>query len=277
VPNSKRIAQQLQEGLTDLYGALEARSMLRIVYEDVLGLYRLQRPLTDDQEAKLRPIQQRLLRGEPLQYVLGQADFYGYKFKVDPAVLIPRQETEELVYMILEQQGNKPLRLLDVGTGSGCIPITLKLKRPAWQVEAVDVSPEALQIAADNAQRLGADVRLQQLDILDTANWPTLPPYDIIVSNPPYIPPSETKHVPPHVLEHEPHLALFTETEDALVFYRAIAAFARQQLRPGGWLYFELNEFNGEQVLEVVESQGFNQVGLERDLNGKSRMLKGQL
>lgn len=260
-----------------MYGAPEARSILRIVYEDVLGLYSLQRPLTEEQEAKLWPIQQRLLKGEPLQYVLGQADFYGYKFKVGPAVLIPRQETEELVHMILQQHGNKPLRLLDVGTGSGCIPITLKLKRPAWQVEAVDISPEALQIAADNARRLEADVRFQQLDVLDAANWPALPPYDIIVSNPPYIPPSETKHVPPHVLQHEPHLALFTETEDALVFYRAIAALAKQQLQPGGWLYFELNEFNGEEVFEVVEKQGFEAVRLEWDLNGKSRMLKGQL
>ena len=277
MPNSKSIAQQLLEGLTDLYGAPEARSILRIVYEDVLGLYSLQRPLTEEQEAKLWPIQQRLLKGEPLQYVLGQADFYGYKFKVGPAVLIPRQETEELVHMILQQHGNKPLRLLDVGTGSGCIPITLKLKRPAWQVEAVDISPEALQIAADNARRLEADVRFQQLDVLDAANWPALPPYDIIVSNPPYIPPSETKHVPPHVLQHEPHLALFTETEDALVFYRAIAALAKQQLQPGGWLYFELNEFNGEEVFEVVEKQGFEAVRLEWDLNGKSRMLKGQL
>jgi len=277
VPNSKSIAQELQEGLTSLYGGPEARSILRIVYEDVLGLYSLQRPLTAEQEAKLRPIQRRLLKGEPLQYVLGQADFYGYKFRVSPAVLIPRQETEELVQMILDQHGKQPLRLLDVGTGSGCIPITLKLKRPAWQVEAVDISPEALQIARLNAERLGAKVGFQQYDILDTAQWPALPQYDIIVSNPPYIPPSETKHVPPHVLQHEPHLALFTETEDALVFYRTIATFARQQLRPGGWLYFELNEFNGEQVLEVVEKQGFKLVELERDLNGKWRMLECRL
>ena len=260
-----------------MYGDPEARSILRIVYEDVLGLYSLQRPLTAEQEAKLRPIQQRLLSGEPLQYVLGQADFYGYKFMVSPAVLIPRQETEELVQMILDQHGKQPLRLLDVGTGSGCIPITLKLKRPAWQVEAVDVSLEALQIARLNAERLGAEAGFQQYDILDTAQWPVLPQYDIIVSNPPYIPPSETKHVPPHVLQHEPHLALFTETEDALVFYRTIATFAQQQLRPGGWLYFELNEFNGEQVLEVVEKQVFKLVELERDLNGKWRMLKCQL
>lgn len=277
MPNSKSTTDALQEGLANLYGAPEARSILRIVYEDVLGLYNLQRPLTAEQEAMLLPVQQRLLKGEPLQYVLGQADFYGYKFKVDPAVLIPRQETEELVYLILEQHGNRPLRLLDVGTGSGCIPITLKLKRPAWQVEALDVSPEALQIARANAQRLEAEVGFLQFDILDTAQWPAQPQYDIIVSNPPYIPPSETKHVPLHVLRHEPHLALFTETEDALVFYRTIAALARQQLKEGGWLYFELNEFNGEEVMEIVENQGFKSVELERDLNGKSRMLKGQL
>ena len=124
MPNSKSIAQELQEGLTSLYGGPEARSILRIVYEDVLGLYSLQRPLTAAQEAKLRPVQQRLLSGEPLQYVLGQADFYGYKFMVSPAVLTPRQETEELVQMILDQHGKQPLRLLDVGTGSGCIPKT---------------------------------------------------------------------------------------------------------------------------------------------------------
>jgi release factor glutamine methyltransferase len=271
------MATALQAELVKLYGEGEAHSILRIVYEDVLGVYDLRQPLNDEQIRMLEPIQSRLLSGEPVQYVLGQADFYGLKFQVNPSVLIPRQETEELVYWILESHGSAPLELLDIGTGSGCIPISLKHKRPAWEVAAVDVSEDALAVAKANAQKLDAEVRFQLFDLLDASKWHEMPSYDLIVSNPPYIPPSEVVHVPPHVLEHEPHLALFTETEDALVFYRRIGEFAQQHLRPGGWLYFELNEFNGEEVMNVIERQGFKSVQLEQDLNGKWRMLRGQL
>lgn len=262
--------------ITAVYDEREARNIARLVFEDAFGVRNLNRDdgLTPEQVFKLQEITQRLTDGEPLQYVLGQADFYGLKFRVTRDTLIPRAETEELVYEILQDHPAGPVRsALDIGTGTGCIPLTLKHHRPNWSVEGLDVSQSALKVARQNAAQLGTAVNFLQADILDEGNWPQFPVYDIIVSNPPYIPPSEAKLMPQYVLEHEPHLALFTATEDALVFYEAIARFAKIHLSSGGMLYYELNEFNGAEVLKIIEGQRFAEAGLKKDMSGKIRML----
>ncbi|WP_425421553.1 peptide chain release factor N(5)-glutamine methyltransferase [Phaeodactylibacter xiamenensis] len=259
-----------------VYDEREARNIARLVFEDAFGVRNLNRDdgLPPEQVFKLQEITQRLTDGEPLQYVLGQADFYGLKFRVTRDTLIPRAETEELVYEILQDHPAGPVRsALDIGTGTGCIPLTLKHHRPNWSVEGLDVSQSALKVARQNAAQLGTAVNFLQADILDEGNWPQFPVYDIIVSNPPYIPPSEAKLMPQYVLEHEPHLALFTATEDALVFYEAIARFAKIHLSSGGMLYYELNEFNGAEVLKIIEGQRFAEAGLKKDMSGKIRML----
>lgn len=271
--------QQLQGELQGIYGPGEARSIARIVFEDALGQYALssQAVLPQEQWAELQGIQARLLQQEPVQYVLGQADFYGLKLKVDKRVLIPRQETEELVHWVLEREARAGLRLLDIGTGSGCIALALKQQRPDWAVQGIDRSPGALALAAENAQSLDLEVDWALFDILEAEHWPALGPFDVVVSNPPYIPPSEQSLMPPHVLRHEPELALFTATEDALVFYRAIGQFAQQRLLPGGRLYFELNEFHAQPVADSIASQGFGQIELQQDISGKPRMLRAVL
>lgn len=263
--------------LASIYEAGEAASIARIVFEDVFGIRNLQRQdnFSPEQAEQLEAITARLLQHEPVQYVLGMADFYGLKFRVGPGVLIPRQETEELVHWILEENGPGPLRLLDIGAGSGCIPITLKKYRPLWQIEAMDVSPQALALARENAELNNTAVRFEERDILDRKAWMERGLYDIIVSNPPYILRRETHLMPQRVLDYEPHLALFVDGEEALLFYQAIAEFASGALRKGGSLFFEVNEFNAGEVVQFLEKQGFSSVSLRQDLNSKDRMVKG--
>lgn len=268
---------RLTQQLDPIYDDREARNIARIVFEDALGIRNLNQSgtLPQAQLNKLKLLSERLSAGEPLQYVLGQADFYGLKLSVTPDTLIPRAETEELVYEILQNHSAKwNLSVLDIGTGTGCIPLVLKHKRPNWDLTGVDVSKAALEVAQKNAGGLKLKINYRVADILDEQNWAAFPNYDIVVSNPPYIPPSESKLMPAHVLRHEPHRALFTATEDALVFYRAITRFASQHLIPGGFLYFELNEFNGAEALKYVENQGFKEAVLKNDMNGKTRMLR---
>ncbi|MEQ8703708.1 MAG: peptide chain release factor N(5)-glutamine methyltransferase [Phaeodactylibacter sp.] len=271
--------RHLFQQITGIYEEREARNIARIVFEDAFGIHNLNGEdlFPADLTKQLQVIAQRLLKGEPLQYILGQADFYGLKFFVTPDTLIPRAETEELVYEILQEHVAGTARsVLDIGTGTGCIPLVLKQERPQWAVTGVDVSPDALKVAHRNAAHLGLSADFQLANILEEAAWATLSTYDIVVSNPPYIPPSEARLMPEHVLQHEPHLALFTDTEDALVFYRAIARLARQRLAPGGKLYFELNEFNGYEVLSLVESEDFKDVELRKDMSGKIRILSAR-
>lgn len=270
--------QQLAATLEKLYSPGEAQSIARIVFEDTFGIYSFTRQdaLSPEQQARLHYITTRLLVHEPVQYILGIADFYGLKFKVDPRVLIPRQETEELVYWMLETLERKPLAILDIGTGSGCIPITLKKQRPGWEVWAVDISRDALELAEENARMNDAAIHFRQMDILNDARWGELGLFGAIVSNPPYIPEREAGLVPENVKRYEPRQALFVDNEDALAFYRRIAQFAVQHLLPGGQLFFETNEYNAGQVVEIIEKQGFKNVELKQDLSGKERMVRGR-
>lgn len=254
----------------------EARSVATIVFEDALGLRApfSAQSLAPDQLQLLQDISRRLSAHEPVQYVLGQADFYGLKFVVNRDVLIPRQETEELVHWVATAPGNPAAEILDVGTGSGCIAITVKKMLPESRVCGIDVSLSALRIARQNALLNKVEVEMLQFDIADESAWPALPAYDVVVSNPPYIPQNEDVLMPDRVINHEPHLALFTPTDDALFFYDKIARFALQHLRNAGQLFFECNEFQAHAVAQLLERLGYEQIELRQDLRGKDRMIR---
>lgn len=275
--------QQLVHQLTPLYEAGEARSIARLVFEDVFGLrLPFQQPLTEVQSQQLAAITERLLRHEPVQYVLGTADFYGLKFTVSPAVLIPRQETEELVAWAsawLQKQHMPTLSVLEVGVGSGCIGLTILKNIPSTRLIGWDISEAALAIAQENAQQLDIPVARYQLvlcDALSAETWHYMQPIDMVISNPPYIPQRETYLVPPHVLQFEPSVALFVEDDDPLVFYKRIAEGAWQTLRPKGALFFECNEYNAHEAAAYLQQQGWQAVELRRDLSGAMRMLFAQ-
>jgi release factor glutamine methyltransferase len=275
----------LIEQLAARYDAGEARSIAHIVLEDVFE--RRKTPAKIFQEAdvqNLAAIGARLKNGEPVQYIVGEADFFGLRFKVNPWVLIPRQETEELVAWVLEYLKSARLErpaVLDIGLGSGCIGVTIKAKYPAAALFGIEKSPEALEVASENARRIlgeGGFVFFLE-DVLEPGGGAAdgrpldLQRFDVIVSNPPYIPHREKNLMPEHVLAHEPPLALFVENDDPLIFYRRIAALSRRLLRPGGVLFFECNEFNAGRVGDLLRETGFSKVELRKDLAGAERML----
>lgn len=271
--------RSLLKSLETIYEEREAKSIARIVFEEVFQIsnFKRQDELSTLQFSSLTEIEKRLLTHEPVQYVLGVADFFGLKFKVDKHVLIPRQETEELVFWILEEMREIPnfweLRVLDIGTGSGCIPIALKNKRQQWKIDALDVSPDALKIARENAKLNKTEIHFFQVDILKEAQWSEINAYNIIVSNPPYIPKKEKYRLSENVAGFEPHLALFVENDDPLLFYKKISRLAFLKLKPNGKLFFETNEFNAEEVLKTIVNQGFKNCRLKKDLSGKNRMI----
>ncbi len=274
--------QILVQNLSQIYDPGEARSIARIVFEDALHIYDFQsaKGLETSQRNLLDHIQERLLQHEPIQYILGQADFYGLKFKVNPAVLIPRQETEELVHWMVEtikSSKRRNYKVLDIGTGSGCIPIALKKKIPSLDVSAIDISPEALVIAKENAQRNATEIEFLQMDILNKNQWNQLAQFDMIVSNPPYIPLRESALMPENVKDFEPALALFVTDENPLIFYETIADFAKEHLTEKGYLFLECNEFNANQVVQLLDNKSFTKSHLQKDLNNKDRMIKTTL
>ena len=267
--------------LTPQFGEGEAYAMSRYIFEDYFTSKNDSDTFHDFLIEDFEKIKTRLLAGEPVQYVVSFAWFYGLKFKVNPNVLIPRPETEELVEWVLETVKNSsfiihhsPLKLLDIGTGSGCIPITLKVKNPSLNVAAVDISEGALITASRNAYRMNADVEFQRIDILNENEWSQLADFHIIVSNPPYIPNFEKALMENNVLSYEPHLALFVEDEKPLIFYEKIADFAKNHLCTEGSLFFECNEFNAAEVVEMLKEKGFKNIELRRDMSGKDRMIR---
>lgn len=216
-----------------------------------------------------------LKKHKPIQYILGETEFYGLPFLVNENVLIPRPETEELVALILaEGKGKRDegrVRILDVGTGSGCIPIALKKNLPEAEVDAIDVSEKALATAMKNAELNQVSVHFSLQDILATEDLESS--FDIIVSNPPYVRYLEKIEIQPNVLQYEPHLALFVADNDALLFYRKITALAQKHLTPKGKLYFEINQYLGKETVALVESFGFTEVRLHQDIYGNDRMI----
>ena len=227
--------------------------------------------ITQAQEKSLAATIQRIRQHEPIQYVLGEAPFLGRDFKVSPAVLIPRPETEELVYHIIQESTQPGLAILDIGTGSGCIAITLQKALTAVRIDALDISRQALDIAQVNAQRWRADIHLIQADILHDP----LPDqrWDIIVSNPPYVRLSEQKWMQQQVLAYEPSQALFVPDDDPLVFYKKIAALALVHLKPGGRVYLEINEAFGGAIAHLLAKAGLGAIRLQQDLRGKDRWI----
>lgn len=273
--------QQLWHQLTPLYAVEEAQAITRLVLETTFSL-----SLTDlvcgkvselsaDDETKLHEIWLRLQAGEPVQYVLGKADFYGRSFCVAPGVLIPRPETEGLCRQVLDGLP-AGANILDIGTGSGCIAITLALEAEQAQVEAWDISDEALRQARDNAERLGAKVLFRQKDVLAEAregerSEKTDSLFDCIVSNPPYIADKERTTMARNVLDYEPPTALFVPDDDPLRFYRAIAGLGLRRLQPGGRLCFEINPLYAEALSHLLVSLGYEAVKILDDDYGKKR------
>ena len=265
----------LTEKLQERYGLGEAKSIVKIVFEDAFDHGRA------FEEAQFEAISKRLVAGEPLQYVLGFADFFGLKFKVNPAVLIPRQETEELVDWVIQYlksaHFSQAPNLLDIGLGSGCIGISILKKFPGLQLYGIEKSEAALAVAKENADLILKTTRQSATfwagDILDASQWAAFPSFEVIVSNPPYIPYRESHLVPEHVQAYEPGLALFVEDADPLVFYRAIADFSLERLSEGGCLFFECNEFNAPEVASLLRQKGFSPVELRKDLMGAERMV----
>lgn len=282
VLNIKETYQNFVHQLQTIYSVGEANGVARIVFEDAFKLYDFssEKEFLLQNESRLNEILERLLKHEPVQYILGEADFYGYKFKVNEHVLIPRQDTEELVYFIKNTLKNilnkNVIKLLDIGTGSGCIPITLKKIFPEIDIHALDISEDALGLAKKNAKKLETEITFYQQNILQEEEWENLPDFDIIVSNPPYIPHREAHLMPENVKQFEPHLALFVGDEDPLIFYEMIADFAKRKLNDNGFLFFETNEFNAKEVMLMLNNKAFAKCDLEQDMEGKDRMIRAQ-
>ncbi len=225
---------------------------------------------------ELNYIFEKITNHYPIQYIFNKAHFYGFDFYVDESVLIPRPETEELVHWILTDNKQADLSLLDIGTGSGCIPIAIKKNKLKWQVQALDISLQALEIAQKNAHNLQASIEFINGDILNFDDNLVQQKWDIIVSNPPYIPYAEKLLMSTSTVLHEPDLALFVQNKNPILFYDAIADFAQKYLNKNGKLYFELNEFNAHDVYQLLEKKGFTSIELKKDLSERNRMIKAE-
>lgn len=272
-----KIVAYIRSRLQPYYTAEEVSALSRIVCCDLLGQaptdYYLGKDivLSSKKEQELEDILQRLSRFEPLQYIEGRTLFLGREFWVAPGVLIPRPETEELVELMLKEIP-ADARILDVGTGSGCIAISLAKALPDALVTAWDVSPEALSVARANARKLQADVRFVECDVL-ACQVDEVGLYDVIVSNPPYVTEAEKADMEPNVLQWEPSLALFVPDDDPLRFYRRIAVLGRDMLADGGRLYFEINRAYGREMVEMLRTMGYVGVRVEKDLSQNDRFV----
>lgn len=286
----KDIQNIFHKELDAIYGKDEVDSFFYLCMEHYLDLPRFQLALqpqfsiikseTDTFFKVIRELKQQ----KPIQYILGETEFFGLPFKVNAHVLIPRQETEELVDLILRSVASsaveKSIKILDIGTGSGCIAVSLAKNLQNVEVYALDVSIEALKIAKQNAKRNNVKINFIEADILSEATWDLFfenLDFDVITSNPPYVRELEKQEIKPNVLDNEPHLALFVEDENPLLFYKVITNFAISNLKPNGSLYFEINQYLGEETKQLLVDADFQDIELLKDLNGNDRMLKGSL
>ncbi len=275
---TEQILTEARKRLEASLDAGEARAIAHMVAEEVLHYTPVDMVVRGGIEQpvllveRIRAIVARVAAGEPVQYVLGHARFCGLDFKVTPATLIPRPETEMLVDMIVDENPGADLQVLDIGTGSGCIAIALKRALKFAQVSAVDISADALAVASENARSLKAQVDFARADVA-AMTWPECS-LDIVVSNPPYVCRSEAAGMERHVLDHEPAAALWVPDDDPLLYYRPIARLAAAALRPGGRVYLEINRRFGGQVQQLLQQQGFGQVQVLRDQYGNHRFVK---
>lgn len=290
----KDIIRYFKDQLDGIYEPSEINTMIRYCFEEFSGVKNVNinvngnDTVSESELLKYSFAVKDLKNEKPLQYILGFADFYGLKFLSNENVLIPRPETEELVDLIIkdvkEIKSKTPtsglpssISILDIGTGSGCIPITLKKYLPDTDVSAIDISEKALRLAEKNAVLNGVTVSFFLFDILSSDTGLPVSKIDIIVSNPPYIKLSEKNTMQKNVLDYEPHLALFVDNDDPLLFYKAITDKAIKNLNPEGKIYFEINEKYGFEIKELLEKKGFKNVELIKDINDKNRILRGTL
>ncbi len=264
----------------------EARNMANLVLENITGFSGSERVIhqhenmNGEQQHELQKMTSELLNHKPVQYVLHEAHWYKMKWYVDERVLIPRPETEELVSWITEEVRNTMYdvgcTMLDMGTGSGCIAVALKKNLLKTKVLAADVSEEALLVAKQNALNNEAEIEFVKMNALDEEAWKALPALDCIVSNPPYIAQSEAHAMNDNVLKYEPHLALFVPNDNPLLFYEAISTFGWRSLKNGGKLFFEINEWYGDEVVHLLWTKGYQNIELKKDMQNKNRMVKGE-
>jgi release factor glutamine methyltransferase len=279
----QRYFAYLHQKLDSIYPPEEIGSFSRLLLRKLANMSSVQiysdkdRNFPADTLEKLVSAIDRLADKEPIQYILGETEFCGMNFKVGPGALIPRPETEELVDLITKdcRDIKKDLRILDIGTGSGCIAISLAKALPLASVSAWDISSEALSIATENATINNVSIHFEITDILTfVPNEDQKALFDIIVSNPPYVRFSEASEMEANVLEYEPHVALFVDNSDPMLFYRIISGLSKVMLKPGGALYFEINSYLGQETLELVKSFAFSEVKLIQDISGKNRMIR---
>jgi release factor glutamine methyltransferase len=277
----KEYRTQFIDALTPIYDAGEAESFFYLILEEKKQLKRIDLALhpdlafSEEEIVVWNSILEQLQQEIPIQYLLGKTSFYGLEFEVNENVLIPRPETEELVDWILESQKSKVksqnVKILDIGTGSGCIAISLAKNIPNSQVFAVDISEKALATAQKNAQINNVNIAFINQNILKTEDLQQQ--FDIIVSNPPYVRNQEKEEIKKNVLNNEPHLALFVEDNDALIFYKKIAELAQKNLVPNGKLYFEINQYLGKEMIDLLEKMNFKNIELRKDIYGNDRMI----
>ena len=281
----KKYRQYFINSLEDLYSIEELQSIFYLLAEKLLHLSRidialqLDDTLTSGEEINFNQAIDRLKIYEPVQYILGETEFFGYPFLVNKQVLIPRPETEELVSWIIEDVDKKETTILDIGTGSGCIAISLAKKLNNAVVSAIDISNKAIEVAKKNALINNVNVEYSSVDVLNFEDklvlqdkWKSK--FDIIVSNPPYVTMQEKKLMQLNVIDHEPDIALFVEDDDPLLFYRRISELSRQYLKHNGTLYLEINEYLGVEMEKMLNEAGFKHVELKKDMFGKNRMIK---
>lgn len=268
--------------LSGAYSKEEAGAIFHILTSEFLNLSRLDIALEPKRQLSVKQVQQftiaieKLQEHKPVQYITGKTEFFGLTFKVNPNVLIPRPETEELIQWILNdlrEKGNKEMKILDIGTGSGCIAVSLAKSLPKAKVTAIDFSKEALLIARENARMNKVKVSFVECDILQVVDLEE--EYDLIVSNPPYVRDLEKTHMQKNVLHYEPETALYVRDDNPLIFYKRISELAIRALKPDGALYFEINQYLGEQTEKLLKEKDFRTT-LKKDIFGVDRMLKGK-
>lgn len=277
----RKTLKHIREVLVPRFGKGETEAMIRLIFHHLKGWNATDMVINSDKElseytrGKIDEILERVLKGEPIQYVTGEAYFYGMDLMVTPDVLIPRVETQELVdFIVKKYDGVSDLKILDVGTGSGCIAIALARNLPFVQVTGIDISEKALDVAKENGEKLKANVNWVKADVFNFS--PAADSFDIIVSNPPYVMMSEQRGMEVNVLEHEPWVALFVPDDDPLRFYRRIAKMGIDALKDGGTLWFELNAQLADETAKLVKSLGYEDVTLERDIAGKWRFIEAK-
>jgi release factor glutamine methyltransferase len=281
----KMMLDEFRQKLAANYNRAEVMQFAYLLFEEWMGWTKAEvhlnslKILKGEEQERFREALAQLQKNKPIQYIIGVTHFLGMKINVRKGVLIPRPETEELAAMILRDSCHRQyedLSLLDIGTGSGCIPVAIKKQMPETEVSALDISPIALQVAEENSILNECKVKFILADILDRQGWKKFPGYSIIVSNPPYIPENEGSSMHPNVFEYEPHEALFVTNEDPLRFYIAIAEFAFIHLVRPGSLYLEINERFGKQVKELILSTGFDRAEILKDIHGKDRFIRAE-